>query len=153
MKVLPPPTLRVTELRSPFHVSVLTPKTVPHVSSAHIAPIRVSVAEAIEEVRKELRRRKRATFRDLSRSAADRLNLIVRFLAVLELVKRGEADVAQSGTFGTIEVLWLGERAGRTIALDEYDGTMIDDDSIQLDAPVIDLDGDTEVAPEAEGDR
>lgn len=108
-------------------VRALSPKAVPHVDTSHIAPIRVSVAEAVEELRAQLRERKRATFRQLTVGMEQRLNVIVRFLAVLELVKRGEADVAQSGAFGRIDVTWLGERARSTTDTDEYDGTWMDD--------------------------
>jgi len=110
----------------------LSPKLAPLVDVSHIAPIRVSVAEAIEEVRKELRKRKRATFRQLTTGVHDRLNLIVRFLAVLELVKRGEADVAQSSSFGEIDVAWLGEKAAAAVT-DEYEGTWIEEDTIERD--------------------
>lgn len=115
---------------------ILTPKVVPHVDTSHIAQIRVSVAEAIEEVRRQLRKRKRATFRQLSADVEHRLNLIVRFLAVLELVKRGEADVAQSDSFGEIDVHWLGEQAAVAVT-DEYEGTWVDDEpAIVLDSTI-----------------
>ncbi len=118
--------------------AALSPKETAHVDTSHITPIRVSVADAIEEVRTALRRKKRATFRQLTADVRHRLNLIVRFLAVLELVKRGEADVAQSGAFGEIEVSWLGEKAGETVVIDEYEGTLIEealalDETIALD--------------------
>jgi segregation and condensation protein A len=109
-------------------VKALSPKLVVHVDTSHITPIRASVAEAIDEVRKELKRRKRATFRQLSAGASHRINLIVRFLAVLELVKRGEADVTQAGAFGQIDVSWLGERATSAVT-DEYEGTWVDDEA------------------------
>ncbi len=117
----------------------LSPKATPHVDVSHIAPIRVSVAEAVEELRAQLRKRKRATFRQLTAGVRHRLNVIVRFLAVLELVKRGEADIAQAGAFGQIDVTWLGEQAAGTAAeTDEYDGTWIEEDpeEIVLDADI-----------------
>jgi segregation and condensation protein A len=121
----------------------LAPKESPHVDTSHITPIRVSVADAIEEVRAALRAKKRATFRQLTSDVRHRLNLIVRFLAVLELVKRGEADVAQSGAFGEIEVEWLGENAAAgAIATDEYEGTWVDEHEIALDETIA-LDGQT----------
>ena len=124
---------------------VLGPKPIVHVDTSHIAPIRVSVADAIEAVRALLRDRKRATFGELSNGVGDRLNVIVCFLAVLELVKRGEADVAQGASFGRIDVRWLGERSAKTTAVDEYEGTWVDDETteteIRLDA-TIDLDAD-----------
>lgn len=113
----------------------LQPREVAHVDISHITPIRVSVADAIEEVRAALRAKKRATFRQLTSDVRHRLNLIVRFLAVLELVKRGEADVAQSGAFGEIEVEWLGENTAVT-ATDEYEGTWVDENEIALDETI-----------------
>ena len=120
---------------------MLTPKVIAHVDTSHITQIRVSVAEAIEEVRAMLRRRKQVTFRQLSIDADHRLKVIVRFLAVLELVKRGEADVTQAGAFGQIDVRWLGEKsAASRVLADEYDGTWVDEaepkDAIVLDATI-----------------
>ena len=124
---------------------MLTPKVVPHVDTSHITQVRVSVAEAIEEVRAMLRRRKLATFRQLTTDADHRLKLIVRFLAVLELVKRGEADVTQSGAFGQIDVRWLGENASAARVLaDEYDGTWVDEQAA-TDASAIELDATIEL--------
>jgi segregation and condensation protein A len=117
----------------------LTPKATVHVDVSHIAPIRVSVAEAVEELRAQLRKRKKATFHQLTVGVKHRLNVIVRFLAVLELVKRGEADVAQAGAFGQIDVSWLGEKApGNAAETDEYDGTWVEEDpeEIVLDAEI-----------------
>ncbi len=136
---------------------VLAPKPSIHVDTSHITPIRVSVAEAIETVRAELRKRKSATFRELSKGIPDRLNRIVRFLAVLELIKRGEADASQKGSFGTIDVRWLGEATGATAPVDEYEGTPVEDlpasisldEVISLDA-VVELDPDVSEAPREE---
>lgn len=117
---------------------VLAPKPVIHVDTSHITPIRVSVAEAIEQVRAELRRRRKVTFRELSKGIPDRLTRIVHFLAVLELIKRGEADATQSGSFAPIDVKWLGEAKSVT-PVDEYEGAPIDEPrSIRIDE-VIDL--------------
>jgi segregation and condensation protein A len=131
----------------------LSPKVVPHVDTSHIAPIRVSVAEAVEELRAQLRKRKRATFRQLTVGIEHRLNVIVRFLAVLELVKRGEADVAQSGAFGQIDVTWVGERTQPAGETDEYEGTWIEEEAneIVLDAQVR-LDDSTTDAPSDPGE-
>ena len=131
----------------------LSPKVVPHVDTSHIAPIRVSVAEAVEELRAQLRTRNRATFRQLTVGIEHRLNVIVRFLAVLELVKRGEADVAQSDAFGRIDVRWLGDRTQPAGETDEYEGTPIEDEAneIVLDAQIR-LDGSTTDSPSDPGE-
>jgi segregation and condensation protein A len=42
--------------------------------------------------------------RDLTRDATDRLEVIVRFLAVLELYKQGVVDLEQVATFGDLSV-------------------------------------------------
>ena len=136
---------------------VLAPKPSIHVDTSHITPIRISVAEAIDQVRAELRKRKTATFRELSSGVPDRLNRIVRFLAVLELVKRGEADATQKGSFGPIDVRWLGEAKDAAAPIDEYEGIPVDggpatislDHVISLD-DVVELDPDTADTPREE---
>jgi segregation and condensation protein A len=91
---------------SELAVTALTPKPTPHVDLSHITPIRVSVGEAAREVAEHVRRKGSATFRELTEHSRHRLEVIVRFLAVLELVKRGYVDVDQPGTFGDIMVRW-----------------------------------------------
>lgn len=76
----------------------------PRVEADHIAPIRVSVAEAIAVVLRLLPEDRVVTFRDISRDAVDRLDVIVRFLAVLELYKQGVVDLEQVMTFGDLSV-------------------------------------------------
>jgi segregation and condensation protein A len=44
----------------------------------------------------------------LTDSLAGRLEVIVRFLAVLELYKRGWVDLLQAATFGELTIVWLG---------------------------------------------
>lgn len=117
---------RVTPERfAAIAVAALTPKPVPVLDLSHITPIRVSVAEAIEEVRTALGHRPTVSFRELTSIYRTRIDVVVRFLAVLELVKRGEADVAQAETFGDIRISRLegdGSPAGM-VAVDEYEGS------------------------------
>lgn len=88
--------------------AVLAPKPVPRVLLDHVAPIRISVADAIEELADELPRVGRATFRSLTSGLTERLEIIVRFLAVLELYKQGAIDVEQAGSFAELHVRWIG---------------------------------------------
>jgi segregation and condensation protein A len=75
------------------------------VNTDHVAPIRASVAEAVETVLARLPAGTTVSFRDLVADVADRrLDVIVRFLAVLELFKQGLVDLAQSATFATLLV-------------------------------------------------
>jgi segregation and condensation protein A len=87
----------------------MTPRPVPTVDLTHVAPIRLSVADAVTELVDELPRVGRITFRRLTDGVVERLEVIVRFLAVLELFKQGLIDVDQADAFGDIELRWLGE--------------------------------------------
>ena len=51
---------------------------------------------------------RRITFRALTGDLVERLEVVVRFLAVLELFKQGLVDLDQPRTFGDIEIVWLG---------------------------------------------
>ncbi len=85
----------------------LTPRPSTHVDTDHVAPIRASVADAIDAVLELLPEGQAATFRELTRSVATRLDVIVRFLAVLELYKQGVVDLDQAETFGALTVVRL----------------------------------------------
>jgi segregation and condensation protein A len=106
-------------------VRALTPKIEPQLDLSHITPIRVSVAEAIAEVLKVLGARETIGFREMTQSCTTRIDVVVRFLAVLELIKRGAADVEQADTFGEITVRRVEGAdlaAGASGAVDEYEG-------------------------------
>jgi segregation and condensation protein A len=75
----------------------------------HVAPVRASVAEAVETLREELARVGRITFSALSAGLSERLDVIVRFLAVLEMFKQGLVDLQQAASFSELEVSWLGD--------------------------------------------
>jgi segregation and condensation protein A len=103
----------------------LTPKPVPRIDLFHVAPIRVSVADAVIEVVDEVSRAGRITFARLTVGLAERLDVIVRFLAVLELFKQGLVELSQTEHFGTIVVEWSGGDPAEThptVAIDAYDG-------------------------------
>jgi segregation and condensation protein A len=78
----------------------------------YIAPIRVSVGEMIELLIDELRRRPATSFRDLCGTGASRLDVVIRFLAVLELVRQSSVEVEQPGPFGEITIRWRQPRLG-----------------------------------------
>ena len=101
------------------------PKPQPRVDLEHVAPIRASVAEAVDELVDELPRAGRITFRRLTGALVERLEVIVRFLALLELFKRGLVDLNQTGRFGEIDIQWLGPEhldADALAAIDVYEG-------------------------------
>ncbi|MCU1453561.1 MAG: scpA [Acidimicrobiales bacterium] len=84
------------------------PRPVARIDLDHVAPVRASVTDAVVELLDELPRVGRITFRELTGSLVDRLEVVVRFLAVLELFKQGLIDLDQAETFGEITVSWLG---------------------------------------------
>ncbi|MEY4372041.1 MAG: segregation and condensation protein [Actinomycetota bacterium] len=99
------------------------PKPVPTVDLGHVAQVRVSVAEAVEELVDELPRVGRITFRRLTTGLVERLEVIVRFLALLELYKQGYVDLEQAERFGDIEITWMGAQAGTAaVSIDDYEG-------------------------------
>jgi len=67
--------------------------------------------------------RRPVSFRDLVVGVTERLEVVVRFLAVLELFKQGVVDMEQATTFGDLVVRRLGEdeTALDQISLDDWD--------------------------------
>jgi segregation and condensation protein A len=105
-------------------VVALTPKPVPRIDLFHVAPIRVSVADAVAELVAELPTAGPISFRRLTADLAERLDVIVRFLAVLELYKQGLVELDQAEQFGEIVVEWCAGDPGEAMALvvDSYEG-------------------------------
>jgi segregation and condensation protein A len=114
--------LSVHDLRRAF-IRALAPKPVPTVDITHIHMARVSVSDAVEELVYELPRYGRVTFRALTAPFVERLEVVVRFLALLELYKQGLVDLEQAGAFGEIQIVWLGHALAADLdAIDVYDG-------------------------------
>ncbi len=112
-------------LQSAF-IRAITPKAVARIDLFHVAPVRISVADAVEELLDELPRVGRITFSRLTSGLVERLEVIVRFLALLELFKQGAIELDQNERFGDIEIIWngVGVGAGGTIdiEIDDYEG-------------------------------
>jgi segregation and condensation protein A len=108
------------------YLRAVAPRPTPRVDLDHVAPIRASVTDAIAELVDELPRVGRISFRALTADLIERLEVVVRFLAILELFKVGLVDLDQPRTFGDIEIVWVGEGGGegadRLAAVDAYDG-------------------------------
>jgi segregation and condensation protein A len=98
----------------------------PAVDLYHVTVDAVTVADAVSELELRLPLMGRATFRSLTGHLTTRIEIIVRFLAVLELCKQGRVALDQGHTFGDLEVTWTAGNpqpvsvgAG---AYDEYEG-------------------------------
>jgi segregation and condensation protein A len=113
----------LTSLRNAA-VRALTPKPVPVVDLYHVNPIRTTVADAVAELMEELPRAGRTTFRQLTASIGERIEIIIRFLAVLELYKQGAIEIDQPERFGDIEVEWTAEADfdSGSVLIDVYEG-------------------------------
>jgi segregation and condensation protein A len=104
--------LRATEPKAPVSIDLF-----------HVAPIRASVAEALEELVAVLPLRGTTSFRQIVSGITDRIEVVVRFLALLELFKQGRVDLVQAERFGDIAVMWNADAQSEGIgAIDTYDG-------------------------------
>ncbi|MEZ5229309.1 MAG: segregation/condensation protein A [Acidimicrobiales bacterium] len=56
------------------------------------------------------------SFRQITRHCLDRVEVVVNFLAVLELFKQGLVEIEQVAVFGTLTVEWIGGNVG----VDDY---------------------------------
>ena len=89
--------------------AVLLAPAAPTVDVAHVAPITASVRDAVVDVAGTLEARGAVSFRDLCGAVADRIEVVVRFLALLELFKAGAIEISQAERFGDIRARWTGE--------------------------------------------
>jgi segregation and condensation protein A len=100
----------------------LAPRAAPRVDTDHVAPIRASVRDAVAAVMAILPEDAPVTFRELVAGETERLEVIVRFLALLELYKQGLIDIDQVGNFGDLVVhRRSGEEAIDLGDLDDWD--------------------------------
>lgn len=69
-----------------------------------VPPSRVTIREKIAVITSYLRYRKNVSFRSLINHRSSRLEIVVTFLAMLELIKRHLVRVSQEGLFGDISL-------------------------------------------------
>ena len=110
-------------------------RPVPRVDLSHVTVDTVSVAEAVTALIAVPRGERATSFRSLVEACTTRMEVIVRFLALLELCKMGRVTLGQGRTFGDLQIDWLetdavlagvtsgrglGEMAG--LEIDDYEG-------------------------------
>ncbi|MEA2460633.1 MAG: segregation and condensation protein [Actinomycetota bacterium] len=81
----------------------------PVLTTDHISPIRASVSDAISEMTGKLTLAGTSNFEELCGVGLERIEIVVRFLGLLELFKAGAIDLQQAGRFGSITATWTGE--------------------------------------------
>jgi segregation and condensation protein A len=73
---------------------------------SHVTPIRVSLSDALSEVQDRLQRSGEVRFSELVQNGAERIEIVIRFLALLELYREGKVDISQAERFGDIRIRW-----------------------------------------------
>jgi segregation and condensation protein A len=86
----------------------LAPKPVPTVSVDHIYPPKVSVREHVAILRERLARSGIATFRALTQDCRHTLEVVARFLALLELYRESVVAFDQMTPLGELHIRWIG---------------------------------------------
>jgi segregation and condensation protein A len=106
-------------------------RPVPRVDLSHVTVDTVSVSEAVADLIAVHESERATSFRALVEGCRTRIEVIVRFLALLELCKMGRVTLGQGSTFGDLRISWLaaGEMAGVSSGrgLSELAGYEIDD--------------------------
>lgn len=100
---------------------VLTPKTAPTLSTAHLHLPMVSVAAEASHVVGLLRRQKSMTFRSIVADAPNTLVVVARFLALLELYREAQIRFEQMVALGELQITWTGSETGEVNVSDEFD--------------------------------
>ncbi len=98
-------------------------KPVPVIRLHHVTVDAVSVAETVVSLAQRLPFMGRISFRTLTEGLESRIEIIVHFLALLELCKLGHIELGQGSTFGDVQIEWLGVPQGLEIGkVDTYEG-------------------------------
>lgn len=98
-------------------------KPVPVVRLNHVTVDAVTVAETVVSLAQRLPAMGRLSFRDLTIGLLTRIEIIVHFLAVLELCKLGHIELGQGDTFGEVEIEWIDAESRLDLErIDSYEG-------------------------------
>ena len=109
-------------------------RPVPRVDLSHVTVDMVSVSEMVQDLIARPDSGRPGSFRQLVADCQTRMDVIVHFLALLELCKMGRVALGQGQTFGDLQISWLarddlaGVSSGRGLAemggfeVDEYEG-------------------------------
>ncbi|MCW2676989.1 MAG: Condensin subunit ScpA [Modestobacter sp.] len=127
--LLPEVLLGVTpEQFAALAVQALTPKPPPTVSVAHLHAPAVSVTEQLLLVRSRLAVAGTTTFRALSADCAHTLEVVARFLALLELYRQQLVTFDQVSPLGELYVRWAGPQL--------VDGRLPGEPADDIDGPI-----------------
>lgn len=114
--VIPGGPARLARLAEKAFTPVIAP-TMP-LSQLHIPQI--SVADQADLIVVRLRKTRAMTFRALT-GDANRLVVVARFLALLELFRLGQVGFEQLAPLGELTIRWTGDESGELTISDEFD--------------------------------
>jgi len=98
-------------------------KPVPVVRLNHVTVDAVTVAETVVALAQRLPSMGALSFRQLVDGLQTRIEIIVHFLALLELCKLGQVELGQGDTFGDVNIAWIEDAQGIDIGrIDTYEG-------------------------------
>ena len=107
----------------------LEPKPPPTVATDHVHMVRVSVREHAIILQRRMRKLRVATFRSLTADCESTLEIVARFLALLELYREGRVGFEQVQALGELTVRWVAGDEVSDIDVDEYAGSPADAES------------------------
>ncbi|GAA4891783.1 condensin subunit ScpA [Stackebrandtia albiflava] len=137
---LPELVLAVTpEQLAALAAQALRPKPPPTVGTDHVHMVRVSVREHAIILQRRLRRIGSATFRSLTADCENTLEIVARFLALLELYREGLVGFDQVQALGELTVRWIAGDRADAVDVDEYAGS--GQDTPAQDRPHADQEG------------
>ena len=120
--LLPEVRLAITpEELAALAAKALAPKAADVISLAHLHTSTVSVREQAALMVGRLRRAGTLTFRALAADAEDRVTIVARFLALLELFREQAVAFEQLTPLGELTIRWTGTESGDLDISDEFD--------------------------------
>jgi segregation and condensation protein A len=117
-------------------LKAFTPKVAPVVSIAHIHMVRVSVREHANIMKDRLVEQRSATFNALCIDCESTLEVVARFLALLELYRENLVSFEQVQALGELVVRWIGtDDLDVAIEVEEYEGSPASASTESADPP------------------
>lgn len=106
-KFSPPPNLKLEQLLAMFEEVIKRVEYVTNLPQKVMERV-VSLKEIVSGIRETLAQTQKMSFREVIKNAKSKHEVVICFMALLELIRSGEAAVSQKGIFDEIEV----EKAG-----------------------------------------
>lgn len=100
---IPPKNFNIYDLKK-HYLKIVDQITLPEKMPQEAVRRIVTLEEKIEELQKNLRDKIEMSFSQIKESAGDKVEIIVSFLALLELIKQRIIDAEQSGLFEDIKI-------------------------------------------------